>query len=88
VNRVILALALSVSLFGCAATETQVKKDLVAAVECAKVDPVNASLIAAAKTCILDVAAGQEKECLAQVAPLASWSTDEIQCIASKTGGK
>jgi hypothetical protein len=79
---------LSVSLFGCAATKTQLKKDLAAAVECAKVDPVNASLIAAAKTCILDAAAGQEKDCLAQVAPVASWSTDEIQCIASKTGGK
>lgn len=87
-NRVILALALSVSLFGCAATKTQLKKDLVVAVECAKVDSANASLIAAAKTCILDAAAGQEKDCLAQVAPLASWSTDEIQCIASKTGGK
>ena len=80
--------ALVLTLFSCAATKTQLKADLIAAVDCAKVDPANASIVTATKTCILDVVAGQENQCLAQFAPLASWSTDEIQCIASKTGGK
>jgi hypothetical protein len=86
--KFLLTLILAFSLSACAATKSQLKADLIAAVECAKVDPVNAALVDATKTCILDVTAGQEKECLAQFAPLASWSTNEIQCIASKTGGK
>lgn len=87
-KRFIKIFVFAASLAGCAATKTQLKADFIAAVECAKVDPANASIVAATKTCILDVAAGQEQQCLAQFAPMATWSTDEIQCIASKTGGK
>lgn len=83
----VLMFALTVFTVDCAATKTQLKADLIAAVDCAKVDPANVTIVAATKTCILDVAAGQEQLCLAQFAPFAVWSTDEIQCIASKTTG-
>jgi hypothetical protein len=85
VKRLFTTFAVAIALSSCAAVKTQLKKDLVAAVECAKVDPANTAIVAAAKTCILDVADGKENECLKEFAPLATWSTDEIACIAAKT---
>jgi hypothetical protein len=78
-------------LVGCATVKADAKMDWQAALDCAKVDPANAAIIVSAKNCIAHVWADESfavTQCLADIAPIATWSIDEIMCISTKTGGK
>jgi hypothetical protein len=76
------------SLGGCATAKTQAKVDWTAIVECAQINPANVAIQVAAISCIASIAAGSEANCLQDFAPTASWSLNEVACVAARTGGK
>jgi len=78
----------SISLISCATAKSDAKANIAAIVNCAKVDPANAAIGQAALVCIASAAAGQEVACLSDFAPVATWTLDEVQCVAKATGGK
>ena len=77
-----------ICLGGCATAKTDAKADWTAIAQCAQIDPSNAAIQQAAVSCIASAIAGNEADCLKDLAPIASWTMNEVQCVATRTGGK
>ena len=73
---------------GCATAKVDAKADWTAIVQCAQVDPANLAIQQAAISCIANIIAGSESDCLKDFAPIASWTQNEVACVAARTGGK
>jgi hypothetical protein len=71
---------------GCATSSADTKANWNAIAQCAQINPANIAIQQAAISCIVSAVAGNEADCLKELAPIASWGLNELTCVAVITG--